>query len=339
MFPYVSFLGAFFHKFPWNKKRLIILEPTDSAGIHCASWGLSVCSVSGLGTETRDLWVFQLYAASCKEAETISNYQQYIRQTHLPGNLTFLGWLKLTLRKVKWPETRGIQGSPLELSPPRLVNSFQWCSAGGTTVSASAFWVLLLGDAYFDVKWRKTSMFRWFHWTEAEQEHLSIVLFFSLMFFGPSPSYISPWLHVCSTAKSASSAWIYHSCQYSFRVPWCCCFASPSAAFVNSIFLCLPPPAKTKFQYSIFSREIPGTLQNGTPIPILLPYHSLKNPLKYGEWYGSRLWGPGVVVPLVSWTHEVAWLLPAMDPGLLACQFLALAITRRSIFYASSWEP
>ena len=105
--------GSFLPQISWNKKGLIILEPTDSAGIHCASWGLSVCSVSGLGTETRNLWVFQLYAASCKEAETISNYQQYIRQTHLPGNLTFLGWLKLTLRKVKWPETRGIQGSPL----------------------------------------------------------------------------------------------------------------------------------------------------------------------------------------------------------------------------------
>lgn len=119
------------------------------------------------------------------------------------------------------------------------------------------------------------------------------------MFFGPSPSYISPWLHVCFVPQlnqllrlgftivaivaqllDCSLYW------YSFRVPWCWCFASPSAAFVNSIFLCLPPPAKTKFQYSIVSKEIPGTLQNGTPIPIHLPYHSLKIPWSMGNGMG-----------------------------------------------------
>ena len=36
------------------------------------------------------------------------------------------------------------------------------------------------------------------------------------------------------------------------------------------------------------SREIPGTPNNGTPVPILLlPYHSHKNPLKYGNGMGS----------------------------------------------------
>ena len=35
------------------------------------------------------------------------------------------------------------------------------------------------------------------------------------------------------------------------------------------------------------SREILGTPNNGTPIPILLPYHSHKNPLEYGNGMGS----------------------------------------------------
>ncbi len=35
------------------------------------------------------------------------------------------------------------------------------------------------------------------------------------------------------------------------------------------------------------SREILGTPNNGTPIPILLPYHSHKNSLKYGNGMGS----------------------------------------------------
>ena len=33
----------------------------------------------------------------------------------------------------------------------------------------------------------------------------------------------------------------------------------------------------------MLSTKIPGTLNSGTPIPILLPYHSHKNPLKYGN--------------------------------------------------------
>ena len=43
---------------------------------------------------------------------------------------------------------------------------------------------------------------------------------------------------------------------------------------------------------SIISREIPGTPNSGTPIPMLLPYHSHKNPLKYGNVMGS-LWEGG----------------------------------------------
>ena len=47
---------------------------------------------------------------------------------------------------------------------------------------------------------------------------------------------------------------------------------------------------KTAKPYS--SREIPGTPNSGTPIPILLLYHSHKNPLKYGNGMGS-LWEGG----------------------------------------------
>ena len=36
----------------------------------------------------------------------------------------------------------------------------------------------------------------------------------------------------------------------------------------------------------IISREMLGTPNNGTPIPILLPCHSHKNPLKYGNGMG-----------------------------------------------------
>ena len=44
----------------------------------------------------------------------------------------------------------------------------------------------------------------------------------------------------------------------------------------------------------IMSTKIPGTSKHlGPPIPILLPYHSHKNPLKYGNDMGG-LWGPGV---------------------------------------------
>ena len=42
------------------------------------------------------------------------------------------------------------------------------------------------------------------------------------------------------------------------------------------------------------SREIPGTPNNGTPIPILLPYHSHKNRWKYGNGMGMGVphaWG------------------------------------------------
>ena len=38
----------------------------------------------------------------------------------------------------------------------------------------------------------------------------------------------------------------------------------------------------TRMTWNIF-REIPGTPNSGTPFPILLPYHSHKNPLKYGN--------------------------------------------------------
>ena len=40
---------------------------------------------------------------------------------------------------------------------------------------------------------------------------------------------------------------------------------------------------------SIVSREIPGTPYTETPIPILLPCHSLKNPLKYGNMLQEHL--------------------------------------------------
>ena len=147
------------------------------------------------------------------------------------------------------------------------------------------------------------------------------------MFFGPSPSYISPWLHVCFVPQlnqllrlgftivaivaqllDCSLYW------YSFRVPWCWCFASPSAAFVNSIFLCLPPPAKTKFQYSIVSKEIPGTLQNGTPIPIHLPYHFLKIPWSMGNGMGPAYrargpWSPQFHGPMRLRGYFQPWIL------------------------------
>ena len=44
-----------------------------------------------------------------------------------------------------------------------------------------------------------------------------------------------------------------------------------------------------------FSREIPGTSNSGTPIPILLLYHSHKNPLKYGNDMGG-LWEGGPTI-------------------------------------------
>ena len=40
-------------------------------------------------------------------------------------------------------------------------------------------------------------------------------------------------------------------------------------------------------EYLMMSMEILGTPNNGTPIPILLPYHSHKNPLEYGNGVGS----------------------------------------------------
>ena len=49
------------------------------------------------------------------------------------------------------------------------------------------------------------------------------------------------------------------------------------------------------------SRETPGTPKSGTPIPILLPYHSHKNPLKYGN--GMEAYGKGV--PLLGVPGEI----------------------------------
>ena len=45
----------------------------------------------------------------------------------------------------------------------------------------------------------------------------------------------------------------------------------------------------------IVSTKIPGTLNSGTAIPILLPYHSHKNPLKYGNDIGG-LWEGGPTI-------------------------------------------
>ena len=58
----------------------------------------------------------------------------------------------------------------------------------------------------------------------------------------------------------------------------------------------------------LMSREIPGTPKSGTPIPILLPYHSHKNPLKYGNGMGS-LWGPGV--PLLGVPEKILYNGPS----------------------------
>ena len=54
------------------------------------------------------------------------------------------------------------------------------------------------------------------------------------------------------------------------------------------------------FTNDISSREILGTPNYGTPIPILLPYHSHKNLLKYGNGMGSghRKGVPSLGVPI-----------------------------------------
>lgn len=93
----------------------------------------------------------------CSKLQGGRNYQQYIRQTHLPCNLTFLGWLKLTLRKVKWPETRGYKGHRLHGPGSKYhlqgsSTAFSGARQAGPREGPSAFWVLPLGDAYFDVK-------------------------------------------------------------------------------------------------------------------------------------------------------------------------------------------
>ena len=54
----------------------------------------------------------------------------------------------------------------------------------------------------------------------------------------------------------------------------------------------------------ILSTKIPGTCNSGTPIPILLPYHSHKNPLKYGNGMGG-LWEGGPIIDPFSKTLMV----------------------------------
>ena len=52
------------------------------------------------------------------------------------------------------------------------------------------------------------------------------------------------------------------------------------------------------------SREILGTPKNGTPIPILLPYHFHKNPLKYGNGMGPA-YRKGVVIIRGPWKNSL----------------------------------
>ena len=45
----------------------------------------------------------------------------------------------------------------------------------------------------------------------------------------------------------------------------------------------------------LMGAKIPGTYHSRNPIPILLPYHSHKNPFKYGNDMGS-LWEGGPTI-------------------------------------------
>ncbi len=75
-----------------------------------------------------------------------------------------------------------------------------------------------------------------------------------------------------------------------FQKKHVCFFVSSDSSAVHGVFmfswLCV---------CSIYSTKIPGTLNSGTPIPILLPYHSHKNPLKYGNDMGG-LWEGGPTI-------------------------------------------
>ena len=58
-------------------------------------------------------------------------------------------------------------------------------------------------------------------------------------------------------------------------------------------------------------KEIPGTPHSGTPIPILLPYQSHKNPLKSRNGMGS---GHGKGVPLSGAPWRNPWLEVDVEP-------------------------
>ena len=59
------------------------------------------------------------------------------------------------------------------------------------------------------------------------------------------------------------------------------------------------------------STKIRGTLNSGTPIPISLPYHSHKNPLKYGNGMGMIWEAYGKGVPLL----RVPGKIPNSNPS------------------------
>lgn len=213
---HVSFLGAFFHKFHGTKRVSWSLIHRLRRDPLCFVGPFSLfCLWFGHG----DPGSLSVSVVCCK-LQGGRNYQQYIRQTHLPCNLTFLGWLKLTLSKVKWPETRGYKGHRLHGPGSKYhlqgsSTAFSGARQAGPREGPSAFWVLPLGDAYFDVKWRKQVDFPLvpLNWSWTGTPFNSFIFFFDVFWSLPFVYLSLTSCLLCSTAKSASSAWIYHSCH------------------------------------------------------------------------------------------------------------------------------
>ena len=89
----------------------------------------------------------------------------------------------------------------------------------------------------------------------------------------------------------------------------------PTSIYQRALFHCLYP-GRSAYLYMIYhvdisnypspySREIPGTLNSGTPIPILLKYHSHKNSCMEMVWEAS-----GKGLPLVPGEIPSIWVFP-----------------------------
>ncbi len=159
------------------------------AGIHCASWGLSVCAVAGLGTKTQ----ISLLCFSCMlpcELQAGANYQQDTRQAHrlmVSYHITTRTFGNLITSKARQ-----------QLSVV-LGRHGKHRDHGGRQPNTWRFWVLPLGDAFLWCSMAQRSIFCWLHWTEAEQEHC-LSWTYDFMF-----SLFDSWI-------SFGSAWIDHSC-------------------------------------------------------------------------------------------------------------------------------